>query len=127
MLVEGVQPCLLSPMMSKFSIFVSAIRSSIFDGSDWPFSESTLSVFGCQCGGGGGGCGGDGGVCGGVMVVVVVVMVVVGMMVVVVVVLVVGGGGGDFGREECFHGLFMGFPLEAGCLPHFPTWGVGTF
>ena len=23
-----------------------------------------------------------------------------------------GGGGDDFGGEECFHGLFMEFPLE---------------
>ena len=38
-----------------------------------------------------------------------------------------GGGGGDFGGEECFHGLFMGFLLEVGCLPHFPMKRVGTF
>ena len=50
----------LSPMMSKCSIFVSAISSSIFGGSDWILAESTLSVFGCRCGGGGGR-GGDGG------------------------------------------------------------------
>ena len=68
-------------------------------------AESTLSVFGCRCGG----CGGDGvvgfgdGGGGG------------------------GGGNGDFGREERFHGLFMGFPLEVGCLPHFLTGRVGTF
>ena len=78
-------------------------------------------MFGCRCGGGrgGGSCGGgDGGVCGGG-----------------------DGGGGNgggghdggggggvfFGREECFHGVFMGFPLEVGCLPHFPTGRVGTF
>ena len=109
--------------MSKCSVFVSAISSSIFGGSDWTLAESTLSVFGCRCGDGGGGdggggcgCGGDGGGgdggghdggCGG------------------------GdggeGGNGDFGREECFHGLFMGFPLEVGCLHSFPTGRVGTF
>ena len=128
--------------MSKCSIFVSAISSSIFGGSDWTLAESNLSVFGFWCGsggeGGGGGYDGDGGVCGG------------------------GdggdgggghdgdcgggdggsddgggddagggggdvGGGGDFGREECFHGLFMGFSLEVGCLPRFPTGRVGTF
>ena len=69
-------------------------------------------MFGCRCGGGDGACGGDGGGgdgSGGHD----------------------GGGGGgdggggggcddgggggwDFGREECFHGLFMGFPLEVG-------------
>ena len=38
-----------------------------------------------------------------------------------------GGGGGDFGREECFQGLFIGFPLKVGCLPHFLTGRVGTF
>ena len=54
----------LSPMMSKCSIFVSAISSSIFGGSDWTLAESTLSVCGCWCGGGGG-CDGDGGSCGG--------------------------------------------------------------
>ena len=89
--------------MSKFSIFVSVISSSIFGGSDWTLAESTLSVFGCWCGGGGGeyddGGGGDGG----------------------------GSGGGDFGGEECSHGPFMGFPLEVGCLPSFPTGRVGTF
>ena len=51
--------------MLKCSIFVSAISSSIFGGSDWTLAESTLSVFCCRCGGGGG-CrgvcgGGDGG------------------------------------------------------------------
>ena len=73
-------------------------------------------MFACRCGGGGcggddggggdgggSGGGGDGGGSGG------------------------GGGGGDFGREECFHGLFIGFPLEVGCLPRFPTGRVGTF
>ena len=110
--------------MSKCSIIVSAISLSVFGGSDWTLAESTLSVFGCRCGGGGrgvdggvcgggdgGGGGGDGGDghdggggCDGG-----------------------GGGGGDFGREECFHGLFMGFPLEVGCLPRFPTGRVGTF
>ena len=88
----------LSPMMSKFSIFVSAISSSIFGGSDWTLAESTLCVFGYRCGGGGDG-GGSGGC----------------------------GCDGDFGREECFHGLFMGSPLEVGCLPRFPTGRVGTF
>ena len=88
--------------MSNCSIFVSAISSSIFGASDWTLAENTLSVFGCRCGsgGGGGGYGGDdgggghdggggggGGDDGG------------------------GGGNGDFGREECFHGLFMGFLL----------------
>ena len=98
-------------------------NSSIFGGSDWTLAESTLSVFGCWCGGGG--CDGDGGVCGmgdggggggggdggghdggghdG------------------------GGGGGDFNNEECFHGLFMGFLLEVGCLPCFLTGNDGTF
>ena len=38
-----------------------------------------------------------------------------------------GSGGGDFGREECFHDLFMGFPLEVGCLNRFLTGRVGTF
>ena len=56
-------------------------------------------MFGFRCSGGGCGCGGgvcgggDGGVGGGDGG---------------------GGGGGDFGREECFHGLFMGFALEVG-------------
>ena len=101
--------------MSKCSIFVSAISSSIFGGNDWTLAENTLSVFGSRCGGGGGGGGGfggdgdgghdggGGGTDGG------------------------GGGGGDLGREECFHGLFMGFPLEVGCLPRFSTGRVGTF
>ena len=116
--------------MSKCFIFVSAISSSMFGGSDWTLAESTLSVFACQCGGGGGdggdgsgdggtcgrgdggGCGGDG--CGWVD----------------------GGsgggdaghnGGGDFSGEECFYGLYMGLLLEMGCLPHFPTRWVGTF
>ena len=115
--------------MPKCSIFVSAISSSIFGGSDRTLAESTLSVFACRChGGGGGGCGrGDGGGgcsgdgCGWVD----------GSG--------VGGaghdsggggtgdGGGDFGGEECFHGLFMGLLLEVGCLPHFLTRRVGTF
>ena len=96
----------LSPMMSKCSVFVSAISSSIFGGSDWALAESTLSVFGCWCGGGGGGgCGGDGGVCGGGD----------------------GGGGHDGGGGGGFHGLFKGFPLEVGCLPRFPTGGLGPF
>ena len=95
MLVEGVQPCLISPMMSKCFIFVSAISSSIIGGSDWTLAESTLSVFGCQCGCGSGGC--DGGGSSGD-----------------------GAGSGDFGGEECFDGLFMGLLLEVGCLPHFP-------
>ena len=98
--------------MSKFSIFVSAISSSIFGGSDWTLAESTLSVVGCRCGGGGGGGGhggghggggGGGGGDGG------------------------GGGSGDFGIEERSHGPVMGFPLEVGCLPRFPTGRVGTF
>ena len=67
--------------MSKCTIFVSAIS---FGESDWTLAESTLSVFGCRCGGGG--CGGD--VCGGVMVVMVVVVVV--MVVGVEVVILVG-------------------------------------
>ena len=85
-------------MMSKCSIFKSAISSSIFGGSDWTLAESTLSVFGCvcvsRCGGGGGDSGGgvvvDGGDDGD------------------------GGevGGGDFGGEECINSLFMGLPLE---------------
>ena len=33
--------------------------------SDWTLAESTLSMFGCRCGGGGGGFCGHGGVCGG--------------------------------------------------------------
>ena len=63
-------------------------------------------MFACWCGGGGGGGdgGGDGGSGDGG-----------------------GGGGGDFGREQCFHGLFMEFSLEVGCLLHFPTGMVGTF
>ena len=65
-------------------------------------------MFGCRCGGGGGvgggGGGGGGGGCG-----------------------YDGGGGGDYGREECFHSLFTGFPLEVGCLPRFPTGRVETF
>ena len=88
----------------------------------------------------------------GVVVVIVVVVVVVGVTVVgvvvvgVMVVMVVwvggeGGGGdddggddgrsgdcgGDFGREECFDGLFIWLPLEVGGLPHFQTMWVGTF
>ena len=56
----------LSPVISKCSIFVSAISSSIFGGSDRTLAESTLSEFGCvsvcRCSRGGGGCdGGDGG------------------------------------------------------------------
>ena len=54
-------------MISKYSIFVSVISSSIFGGSDCTLAESTLSVFGCQWGSGGG-CGSRGfdcGVCGG--------------------------------------------------------------
>ena len=47
--------------MSKCFIFLSAISSSIFGGSDWTLAESTLSVFGCRCGGGCGGCAGCGG------------------------------------------------------------------
>ena len=33
-----------------------------------------------------------------------------------------GGGGGDFGREECFHGLFMGggMPVGGGMPSPFP-------
>ena len=42
----------LSPMMSKCSIFVSAISSSIFGGSDLTLAERTLSVLGYRCGGG---------------------------------------------------------------------------
>ena len=109
--------------MSKCSIFVSAISSLVFGGSDWTLAESTLSVFACQCDGGGdgggGGCGrgdggdgcgwvDDGGGGGGSA----------GHD---------GGGGGDFGGEECFHGLFMGLLLEVGCLPHFLMRRVGTF
>ena len=110
-------------MMSKQSIFVSAISSSTFGGSDWTLAESTLSVFGCvyvcwcgvgRCGGGGcDGCGGvdegddGGGGDGG------------------------GGGGGDagddFGWEVFFDCLFKGLPLEVGRLPHFRTMRVGTF
>ena len=51
--------------MSKCSIFVSVISSSIFAGNDWTYAESTLSVFGCDfeywLGGGGGGGDGVGG------------------------------------------------------------------
>ena len=139
MLVEGVQPCLIKSNDVKVFYFCSCYQLINHGLSDWTLAESSLSVFGCRCGGGGGGsggggCGGDGGVCGG------------------------GdsggggggdggdghdggghddgggdggdgggGGGGDFGRLECFHGLFMGFPLEVGCLPRFPTGRVGTF
>ena len=75
--------------MSKCSIFVSAISSSIFGGSDWTLAESTLSVFECvcvcRCGVGGVGGGGDDGID--------------------------GGNGGDFGVGQCFDGLFMGPPL----------------
>ena len=61
-------------------------------------------MFACRCGGGGGdGDGGGGRDCGG------------------------GGGSVNFGREECFHGLFMGFPLEVGCLPRFLTGRVRSF
>ena len=95
----------LSPIMSKYSIFVSAMSSSIFGVSDW-------SVFGCVCvcqcgvggggdgGGGGGGCGGsDGG----------------------------GGDGGDYGVRECFDGLFMELLLGMGRIPYFLTKRVGIF
>ena len=103
--------------MSKCSIFISIISSSIFGGSIWTLAESTLGVFGCVCvcrcdggsgggGGDGGGGRGDGGVGGGADG---------------------GGGSGDFGVGECFDGLFMGLPLEVGCLLHFPRIRDGTF
>ena len=62
-------------------------------------------MFACRCGGGGGGDGDGGGGRDG------------------------GGGGGsvNFGREECFHGLFMWFPLEVGYLPRFLTGRVRSF
>ena len=60
--------------MTKCSIFVSAISSSIFGPNDWTFAQNTLRVFGCVCmllgggddgvsgvGGGGGGGDDDGG------------------------------------------------------------------
>ena len=128
-------------MMSKCSIFVSAISSSTVGGNDLPFAESTLSVFGCGCvcwrggGGGDGGVGCDGGVEGGG-----------------------GSGGGDdgwsggggdvveagdgdgdnggsgscdgvgggdcwgrwWGWGECFDGLFMELPLEVRTPSPFP-------
>ena len=47
-------------------------------------------------------------------------MMVVGKMVVGVAVVMV------FGRDKCFHGLFMGLALEVGCPSCFPTGRVGT-
>ena len=127
MLVEGVQPCLIKSNDVKVFYFCKCYQLINLGGSDWTLAESTLSVFGCRCGSGGGsGCGsgggrggrgGDDGVCGGGD----------------------GGGGGggdgggghdgggDFGRKECFYGLFKGFLLKVGCLPHFPTRRAGTF
>ena len=53
-------------MISKCSIFVNAISSPIFGGSDWTLAKNTLSVFACRYGGGGvGGDGGGGGYGGG--------------------------------------------------------------
>ena len=129
--------------MSKCSIFVSAISSSIFGGNDRTSAQSTLSVFGCVCvcwhgvsvGGCGGGVGGDcdddvgagggggsgSGNCGGDG----------------------GGGGGDGGGcgdggggggcdgvgggGKYFDCLLMELPFEVGHLPRFPTLRVGTF
>ena len=80
-------------MISKCSIFVSAISVSIFGSSDWTLAESTLSLFSCvsvcRCGGGGGGDGGGSGDGGGGVLLMVVRMVVVVRLVVVMILVVV--------------------------------------